>query len=320
MDGVDAPSMAATLIKPIREITDRGGKSWRSYAALACCDVVGGDSRKYSQWLAMPELLHVGSLIVDDVQDQSDVRRGGPTCHKVHGEPVAINAGTAAYFLTQQLLFSDDVSAETKLRLYDLYFAAMRAGHAGQAIDLGGMAALMPDVVATGKTAALEGRILACHRLKTAAPAGCLARMGAVVGGGTDAQVDAVGKFFEAVGLAFQIVDDVLNLRGFKGDLKQRGEDISNGTVTLPVAVAMGRLELDKRRWLWSTLQSKPQDPVVVSAAVELLESCGAITACAERARALVEDSWRRTEHLLEPSIARIMLRAFGWYVLERHY
>ncbi len=320
MEGVDAPSMAATLIAPIREITDRGGKSWRSYAALACCDVVGGDSRKYSQWLAMPELLHVGSLIVDDVQDQSDVRRGGPTCHKVHGEPVAINAGTAAYFLTQQLLFSDEVSADTKLRLYDLYFAAMRAGHAGQAIDLGGMAPLMPDVVATGKTAALEGRILACHRLKTAAPAGCLARMGAVVGGGTDAQVDAVGKFFEAVGLAFQIVDDVLNLRGFKGDLKQRGEDISNGTVTLPVAVAMGRLDLDKRRWLWSTLQSKPQDPVVVSAAVELLESCGAITACAERARALVEDSWRRTEHLLEPSIARVMLRAFGWYVLERHY
>ncbi|MBP6632051.1 MAG: polyprenyl synthetase family protein [Kofleriaceae bacterium] len=320
MEGVDPTSMAATLIAPIRDIVDRGGKSWRSYAALACCDVVGGDSRKFVQWLAMPELMHVGSLIVDDVQDRSTVRRGGPTCHVVYGEPVAINAGTAAYFLTQKLLISDEVDAERKLRLYDLYFAAMRAGHAGQAIDLGGMAALMPAAVTSGDATTLQARILACHRLKTAAPAGCLARMGAVAGGGTDAQVAAVGEFFEALGLAFQIVDDVLNLRGFKGDLKQRGEDIRNGTVTLPVAVAMGRLDRDRRAWLWSTLQSKPSDERVVAEAVELLESCGAISACADQARAMVEDGWQRAAPLLEPSIARVMLRAFGWYILERHY
>ena len=109
------------------------------YAALACCDVVEGDSRKFVQWLAMPELLHVGSLIVDDVQDRSTVRRGGPAAHVVHGEPLAINAGTAAYFLTQRSLFSEEISPKQKLGLYDLYFEAMRAGHAGQAIDLDGL-------------------------------------------------------------------------------------------------------------------------------------------------------------------------------------
>ncbi len=320
MDGVDNPSMAATLIAPIREMVDRGGKSWRSYAALACCDVVGGDSRKYTQWLAMPELMHVGSLIIDDVQDQSTVRRGGPCCHVTHGEPVAINAGTAAYFLTQNLLHSDEITEKNQLRIYDLYFAAMRAGHAGQAIDLGGMAPLMPKAVETGDFARLEARILACHRLKTAAPAGCLARMGAVVGGGTNEQIAAVGEFFEAVGLAFQIMDDVLNLRGFKGDLKQRGEDISNGTVTLPIAVAMGKLDKKDREWLWATLQKKPTDAATVSAAVEMVTSCGAIQACADKARALVESGWAKAEPLLEPSLSRVMLRAFGWYVLERHY
>ncbi len=320
MQGVDAKSMAATLIAPIREMVDRGGKSWRSYAALACCDVVGGDSRKFTQWLAMPELLHVGSLIIDDVQDQSTVRRGGPTCHVTHGEPIAINAGTAAYFLTQQLLQSDELTDKNKLRLYDLYFAAMRAGHAGQAIDLHGMASLMPDAVATGEHAELTGRILACHRLKTAAPAGCLARMGAVAGGGSDAQIAAVGEFFEAVGLAFQIMDDVLNLRGFKGNLKQRGEDISNGVVTLPIAMAMGRLPLEQREALWATLQSKPQDEPTVSATVELVQACGAIQACADLARELVETGWQKAEPLLDPSLSRVMLRAFGWYVLERHY
>jgi geranylgeranyl pyrophosphate synthase len=238
----------------------------------------------------------------------------------VHGEPIAINAGTAAYFLTQNLLSSDEMTDKQKLRIYDLYFSAMRAGHAGQAIDLGGMTSLMPGVVETAETAELEGRILACHRLKTAAPAGCLARMGAVAGGGSDEQIAAVGEFFEAVGLAFQIMDDVLNLRGFKNNLKQRGEDIANGTVTLPIAVAMSRLPRDKRDWLWETLQSKPKDEATIASAVEVVQACGAIDACSDRARDLVETGWRKAEALLEPSLTRVMLRAFGWYVLERQY
>ncbi len=320
MEGVDRAAMAATLIAPIREMVDRGGKSWRSYAALACCDVVGGDSRKFTQWLAMPELMHVGSLIIDDVQDRSTVRRGGPTCHVTHGEPIAINAGTAAYFLTENLLESDELSDQAKLRIYGLYFAAMRAGHAGQAIDLGGMASLMPRAVETGDHTELLARILACHRLKTAAPAGCLARMGAVAGGGSDAQIAAVGEFFEAVGLAFQIMDDVLNLRGFAGNLKQRGEDIANGTVTLPIAFAMSQLPADQRAWLWQTLQDKPTDEVTIASAVELVTTCGALQACVDLAKTLVETGWQKAEPQLEPSLSRVMLRAFGWYVLERHY
>ncbi len=242
LDGMDLQQLGRALIKPIREITDRGGKSWRSYAALACCDVVGGDSRKFKEWLAMPEFVHVGSLIVDDVQDRSTVRRGGPAAHIAHGEPLAINSGTAAYFITQKLLVTDEVSPAQKLKLYDLYFEAMRAGHAGQAIDLDGLHQALTDAAENGDAAILEKRVLNVHRLKAGVPAGCLARMGAVAGGGSVAQIEAVGHFFEQLGLAFQIIDDVLNLRGFKGDLKVRGEDIMNGVVTLPVAKAMARL------------------------------------------------------------------------------
>jgi geranylgeranyl pyrophosphate synthase/predicted secreted hydrolase len=320
LDGVDLPQLSRSMIAPIRAITDRGGKSWRSYAALAACDVVGGDSRKFVQWLAVPELLHVGSLIVDDVQDHSEVRRGGPAAHITYGEPLAINAGTACYFVTQRLLVSGDISPANKLRLYDLYFEVMRAGHAGQALDLDGLHAMLPDVVESGDARLLESRVLATHRLKAGVPAACLARMGAVAGGGTDGQVEVVGRFFEALGLAFQIVDDVLNLRGFKGNLKARGEDVSNGTITLPVAKAMGRLGASERRLLWSQLASKPKDPVVVSAVVERLEASGAVQASADQARDLVESAWRVAEPLLADSIPKVMLRAFGWYVLERHY
>jgi geranylgeranyl pyrophosphate synthase len=320
MRGVNLEQYARTHIKPIREIVDRGGKGWRSYAAITCCDIVGGDSRGFVQWLALPEMMHVGSLIVDDVQDRSITRRGGKTAHLIYGEAQAINSGTAAYFICHRLLTSDKVSDADQLRLYELYFDALRAGHAGQAIDLDGFDDLVPLVVESGDSKELEERVLAVHRLKTAAPAGCLARMGAIGGGGTKEQVNGLGVFFEELGLAFQIIDDVLNLRGFKGDLKAKAEDVMQGKVTLPVVKAFSRLEKHDRRWLHETLQTKPQDPCVVQMVVAKLEACGAIEACADDARALVEQGWERLQPLVGDSLAKLMLRAFGWYVLERHY
>jgi len=320
MRGVDVEQYARTHIHPIREIVDRGGKGWRSYAAITCADIVGGNSRHFVKWIALPELMHVGSLIVDDVEDKSVTRRGGPTAHLMYGDGQAINSGTAAYFIGIHLLESERVSDADQLRIYELYFEALRAGHAGQAIDIDGFERMMPKVVETGDSTLLEDRVLAVHRLKTAAPAGCLARMGAIAGGGTDAQMEGLGLFFEDLGLAFQIVDDVLNLRGFKGDLKAKAEDITQGKITLPVAKAMSRLPLAERSALWEALRQKPQDPEVVGGIVQRLEACGAIEACASQARALVEEGWTKLAPQVDDSLAKMLLRAFGWYVLERHY
>jgi geranylgeranyl pyrophosphate synthase/predicted secreted hydrolase len=316
--GLDPAQLGRALVKPIREIVDRGGKAWRSYAALACIDVVGGDSRKYAHWLAMPELLHVGSLIVDDVEDRSDVRRGGATSHKLFGEPIAINAGTAAYFLCEPDM--QGLPLETKVRIYELYFDGMRAGHAGQAIDIDGLAELVPQALETGDIGELERRVLAIHRLKTAVPAGMAARIGAILGRGTEAQIEGVGKFFEAIGLAFQIVDDVLNLRGFKGNLKLRGEDIQQGKLTLPLIRGLGRLPEQERRWLWQELAAKHQNPKLIDQVIATLESVGAIESCAEDARRLVEEAWALLDPLVPDTQYKVMFRAFGWYVLERHY
>lgn len=320
MEGVDLAQFVKTGVRPVREITDRGGKGWRSYAALACCDVVGGDSRDFVHWLAMPELMHVGSLIVDDVQDRSTVRRGGPACHVTHGEALAINAGTSCYFMGQHLLHSTKVSNKQKVELYDLYFEALRAGHAGQAADIEGLGKYMPRAVETGDVGELESRVLAIHRLKTAAPAGALARMGALIGGGTEAQIDGLGRYFESLGLAFQMVDDVLNLRGFAGELKQRGEDLSHGKVTLPVVKALGKLDRPSREKLWQQIEAKHQDQAVIDQMVDDIDRTGALDASSQDARDLVESAWRAVDPMLEPSIVKLMLRSFGGFVLERHY
>ena len=321
MEGVDVEQYARAHLHPIREIVDRGGKGWRSYAMNTCIDVVGGDSRDFVEWIAVPELMQTGSLIVDDVEDKSTVRRGGPAAHIIYGEPQAINSGTAAFFIGAPVLRNGKLSEHQLVRLYEIYFDGLRAGHAGQALDLDGFDPLMARSVEGGELPKmLESRVLGVHRLKTGAPAGCLARIGAIAGGGTDEQIECLGRFFEDVGLAFQIVDDVLNLRGFKGEWKSTGEDVMQGKITLPIARGMVKLNASGRKWLYETLRSKPQDPEVVTRVVDTLEECGALEESAQMARDLVERGWGRIQPVVEDSIAKMMLRAFGWYVIERHY
>jgi geranylgeranyl pyrophosphate synthase/predicted secreted hydrolase len=320
LDGLDLEQVARALIHPVRTIVDRGGKAWRSYILLACCDAVGGDSQPLLGWLALPELMHVGSLIVDDVEDGSLVRRGGPAAHVLYGTPLAINAGSACYFLPQLFLRAATLSDAGKLRIYELYMEAVRAAHTGQALDLDGFAGEMPRVVEDGAGDAQRRRVRAVHRLKSAAPASCLAQVGALLGGGTESQIQALGAFVEQLGVAFQIVDDVLNLTGFENDLKARAEDLAEGKVTMPVAVAMTLLERRDRRRLWDILDAKPREPGLIREAIDLIEGCGALGACRAEAEALIESGWHAADPLLPDSRAKLMLRAFGWYVLERQY
>uniref|UniRef100_A0A7S2WJU5 AttH domain-containing protein n=1 Tax=Mucochytrium quahogii TaxID=96639 RepID=A0A7S2WJU5_9STRA len=329
LKGVPLDIIGETLIAPVRLIADRGGKSWRSYGALACVDCVGGDSRDFVDWVAMPEFLHVGSLIIDDIQDESDTRRGGTTAHKKFGTPLCINAGTAAYFQCEQMIKAPGLTAEELNKCYGLYFAALRGGHAGQALDIHGLDYMMDTVVESGDAQLLEERILAIHMLKTAVPAGTLARMGALVGKGSEEQIEAMGLYFESVGVAFQIMDDVLNLRGLYSKesdklkvgttLKRLGEDIVDGKVTFPIAKAMAKLETRaERKTLWDIIKSKPQDQEVVDKVIRQLEELGAIDECVVQAEEQVNIAWNKLDAMIPDSFAKMMLRSFGWFVIER--
>lgn len=323
--GVDYEQFSSSVIKPIRDVIDRSGKCWRSYGSIASMDVIGQMVDRSPDHLAYAELVHVGSLIIDDVQDQSSIRRGHPTCHKIHGEPLAINAGSLCYFLAQLMFFPSDWDIEDidgKVRMYDMFFETMRAAHAGQALDIAGFGSMMPAVIEKGASAAkeLETRVLTVHLLKSGVPCASVGRNGARKGGGSSEQVEAVGDFYEAIGVAFQIVDDVLNLRGFEGNLKQKGEDIACGKITMPIAKAMSRLPQESRQSLWDIIRSKPTDPAVIESAINQLEECGALQDCVDQAHDIVESAWRQLDPLVPDSFTKIHLRALGWYVLNKYY
>ncbi|WP_236980571.1 polyprenyl synthetase family protein [Membranihabitans maritimus] len=318
--GVDPVQFSKSLIEPIRSIVDRGGKSWRSYALLACCDLVGGDSQRIQKWLALPELLHVGSLIVDDVEDKSDIRRGKPSCHKIYGEPTAINAGSACYFIVQIIIYSEFLDPEIRLKVYNLFFEALRAAHAGQALDIHGLDYMMTDVVESDQGDLLLERITAIHRLKSAAPASYLAQIGAMVGGGTEEQILALGNYYEVLGVSFQIIDDTLNLKGFKDGLKTKGEDISAGKITYPIARAMKDLNQVDRKRLWEILQMKSSDLNLITEAVNILDKVCAIEKSEKIAFENLEEAWENLDPLVRDSGVKLNLRAFSSYVLNRHY
>jgi len=321
IEGIDANEYAKALIAPIRSIIDRGGKSWRSYAALACCDMVGGNSQKAKEWLALPELMHVGSLIVDDVEDRSEVRRGGPSCHKMYGDAVAINAGSSCYFIGQICIYyADELEDAKKLKIYHLYFEALRAAHSGQALDIHGLGYMMDDVVENGAGRLLEERILAIHRLKSAMPASYLAQIGCILGGGTEEQVAGLATYYEALGISFQIVDDTLNLRGFKDGLKTKGEDITAGKITYPIAKAMTELNKKDRKRLWEIVSSKTKDIQLLNEAVQLLDKVNALEKCVNEAHELLDAGWKVLDPLVRDSMVKLNLRAFSWYVLDRQY
>ncbi|MBK7148021.1 MAG: polyprenyl synthetase family protein [Bacteroidetes bacterium] len=319
--GLDKQAYVDKLIKPIREITDRGGKSWRSYATIACCDAVGGDSQIAIDWLALPELMHVGSLMVDDVQDKSVVRRGGPSAHTVHGDAIAINSGTAAYFIGQYCIYNVDKSFEEKVEIYNCYFEAMRASHSGQAMDIYGLDYMMPQALLDDKVAKqLPVRVIATHRLKSAAPASYLARIGVLLGTGTKEQQNAMGEYFEALGISFQIIDDTLNLKGFKDHLKTKAEDITAGKITYPIAKAMSMLNKKDRARLWQIVSMKTNDIALLTEAVALLDKYKVIELCEREAKSILERAWKKVDPLLRDSMVKLNLRAFSWFVLERTY
>ncbi|MBN9295456.1 MAG: polyprenyl synthetase family protein [Filimonas sp.] len=308
----------SSVVKPIREIVDRSKKAWRSYVFLACIDAVGGNSQPFMDWLAVPEFIHTGSLIVDDVQDRSDTRRGGSALHLLYGEPLAINAGNICYFIGELYMRHPQLPERTRLTVYEQFFEMMRAAHVGQALDISGLHQLMPDAVSKGDCSILEKRIYTIHRLKTATPACSLAKLGGLIGGGQPEEIDALGSFFEAIGIAYQIMDDVLNLQGYDNNLKDKGEDITAGKITMPVAKAMGLLSPAQREYVWQTIQTMPVNRTVIESVIRLLQNCGAIDACRQEAEELVEMAWRKIDMVLPDSFFKIRLRAFSRYALKK--
>jgi geranylgeranyl diphosphate synthase type II len=217
-----------------------GGKRLRPILCLASADAVGGE-----RMMAMPaacaiEMIHTYSLIHDDLpaMDNDTMRRGRPTLHVVAGEGMAILAGDgllteAFHVLAREPVSRDPLVGIRKLRVIEtIGRAAGVAGMVGgQAIDL---ASVTPD--SAGRLPQLDATALrSMHARKTGALIRASAVSGAIMGAGSDDQIAAIDRAAGEFGLAFQIVDDILDVEGIAATLgKTAGKDAAAGKPTYP--------------------------------------------------------------------------------------
>jgi len=246
-----APNCPSSVADAMRYSVTAGGKRLRPILCLASAEAVGGDYRAAMPAACALEFIHTYSLIHDDLpaMDNDTLRRGQPTLHVVAGEGMAILAGdgllTEAFALMarEPKSVNPDVLAR-KVRIIGII--ATGAGAAGmvggQAIDLACVTpdrngALPPPLDADG--------LRAMHARKTGALIRASAMAGAVMGGGSNAQIDAIDVAASEFGLAFQIVDDVLDVEGASAELgKTAGKDAAAGKPTYP---ALYGLDASKR-------------------------------------------------------------------------
>jgi geranylgeranyl diphosphate synthase type II len=213
-----------------------GGKRVRPILCIAAAEAVSDSPDGIESAASALELIHTYSLIHDDLPalDNDDLRRGRPTCHKVFGEAIAILAGDALLTRAFQVLAQLDCPADRRTRLIEEL--AVASGTVGGMI--GGQ---VHDIEGEGKlpTAAL---LEAIHRAKTGALLRASLRMGAIYAGADDDRLQALSCFGEHIGLAFQIVDDVLDVEQPSEALgKTAGKDARQGKITFPAVYGLER-------------------------------------------------------------------------------
>ena len=191
------------IVRIARDILGRPGKQFRSRLVELAFELGGGDAVTLSSVIPqLVELVHAGSLIIDDVQDGSTERRGGPAIHRIHGVPLAINTGTWLYFAAYHLVERAALSASTTLEIYRLLSRMMFRSHQGQALDLA------VDVTELRQREVGTLADLAAT-LKSGELMGFAAQLGGLAAGAAGPQLDALSRFGVMVGVALQHLDDL---------------------------------------------------------------------------------------------------------------
>jgi geranylgeranyl diphosphate synthase type II len=238
-----ASTKPATIHKAMRYSLFAGGKRLRPILCLAAAEACGGQVDRAMPLACAMECIHTYSLVHDDLpsMDNDDFRRGRPTCHKVFGDGIAVLAGDAL------LTVAFEVVARAKpTSRYDMSILLREvAVAAGSQKLIGGQVA---DLEAEGKkTTPAELRYI--HENKTAAILTTTVRLGAMSANAEARKLTAMTKFGRALGLAFQVIDDILDVTQTSEKLgKSAGKDVAAQKATYPAVIGLEKSRVEAKR------------------------------------------------------------------------
>ncbi len=304
------------ILEPCQEFLKRGGKRWRAILFLLLVKGLGGKIDKFKDFAILPELIHQGSLIIDDIEDNSDLRRGKPCLHKIYGVDIALNLGNFLYFFPNLILREKkkEIKKEIINEIYELYFQEMINLSLGQAMDIFWAKKKIRNIK--------EKEYLKMCALKT----GCLSRFSAKLAGILCQKgkkvIEKLGKFGESLGIAFQIQDDILDLT-LKGKEREKfgkvfAQDITEGKMTLLVILALKRANLKDKKMLLEILNKKTNDKKEKEKAIGIIRKYKAIEDAKNLSKKIVKESWEKIKDLISDPFAKRKLKEFLSFLCER--
>lgn len=305
--------MARYLYGPLAIFSDNGGKRHRPLICMLACASVGGNPDDARSAGAAIEHFHTAALIHDDIADESTLRRGEPCLHLKEGEGLAINAGDLALSLVTGTVLADDNLADgVKLRVLQELVDMTTRTIEGQALDIGWARDGRYDItvddyltMASHKTAFYSG--------------GVPLAVGAIIGGGSEEQIEALRAYGMSTGLAFQLQDDLLNLVGEAEAVgKDFRSDITEGKRTMIVVHALSHTDEAQREELIGILSSDTADPAQLERAVQIMIDAGSIDCVKDYAVRLAAKDAGRLKDALPASPARELLLAMGDFFVSR--
>jgi geranylgeranyl diphosphate synthase type II len=229
-----AKEKPATIHAAMRYTVFAGGKRLRPILCLAAAEACGGDPEAAIPPACAVEVLHTYSLVHDDLpcMDDDDLRRGRPTCHKVYGEGMAVLTGDA--LLTEAFLMLAQTQPAKRYPVGS--YVAELALTGGSTKLIGGQ---VMDLEGEGKKLT-KAQLVKIHEAKTAALLTTSIRLGAMTANATDKQLEALSIFGRALGLAFQVIDDILDVTASTEVLgKTAGKDAAVEKATYPAILGL---------------------------------------------------------------------------------
>ncbi len=298
--------MASEHAPRIPEVTahliEAGGKRLRPMLTLAAARMCGYDGPFHIHLAATVEFIHTATLLHDDVVDESAQRRGRPTANLLWDNTSSVLVGDYLFARSFQLMVETG-----SLRVLDILANAAATIAEGEVLQL----------TAARNLATTEETYLKVVRGKTAALFSAATEVGGVIAGMDETTVHALYAYGDALGVAFQIVDDVLDYGGTSAIGKNIGDDFRERKLTLPVIKAVAKADADERAFWVRTIEKGQQGEGDLEAALAILARHGAVEAARQDAIGWISEAKAEMAKLPEHPL-RDMLADLADYVVER--
>jgi geranylgeranyl pyrophosphate synthase len=280
-----------TLYGPIFDLLERGGKRLRPSLCLMCCQLVGGNIKKAIPTAVCIELFHNFSLIHDDIEDDSKLRRGKPALHLIYGIPIALNAGDGLHALCYGVLKENKkaLGIDKAWKIYERMTEMSIELVEGQAMDLE-----FKERVAKKKEKKNEMKqiimseyeVIEMITKKTGELFAAAAECGAIAGTASYEMARQLGDAWRDIGIAFQIQDDILNIVGEEEKYGKRvGEDIVEGKPTLLLSHCLYHCKPDEKEKVYDNLDTNEYERRKIEEVIGLFKMYHSIDYSKEKAR-----------------------------------